>query len=345
MAAHNELVREFGGPPVAEYPAGDFLRMLDEQDVDSVIVTTVDRFHDAYIVEALDAGREVITEKPMTVDAPGCAKILEAVHRNDGRVTVTFNYRYHPVHEKVRRILAGGQIGRIGSVGFEWLLDVRHGADYFRRWHRDKANSGGLLVHKATHHFDLLNWWIGSVPDTVYASGRLFFYGEKHGYARRYGSADPFEDGHQFGTAVSIEDDISVMVRYASGVDVTYHLTAYSPWEGYRVMLNGTEGRIELEVVENDHVSLDGRAETGWATLTVHPFWKPPFAVPIEHTREGHGGADARMLQDIFMPDEDPLGRRADHWDGALSLLTGFAANQSLATGEPVKVAGVLDLR
>ncbi|MFD1048953.1 Gfo/Idh/MocA family protein [Kibdelosporangium lantanae] len=146
MAVHNDLVRELGNDPVPTYRADEFLTMLDEQRVDVVIVTTVDRYHDTYIVEALDAGREVITEKPMTVDAPSCAKILEAVHRNDGKLTVTFNYRYNPVHEKVRQVLASGEIGRIGSVHFEWLLDVRHGADYFRRWHRDKANSGGLLV-------------------------------------------------------------------------------------------------------------------------------------------------------------------------------------------------------
>ena len=46
----------------------------------------------------------------------------------------------------------------------EWLLDTRHGADYFRRWHRNKNNSGGLMVHKATHHFDLVNWWMIPTP-------------------------------------------------------------------------------------------------------------------------------------------------------------------------------------
>ena len=50
-----------------------------------------------------------------------------------------------------------GVIGNVVSVDFHWLLDTRHGADYFRRWHRNKRNSGGLLVHKATHHFDLVN--------------------------------------------------------------------------------------------------------------------------------------------------------------------------------------------
>ncbi|MEV4315275.1 Gfo/Idh/MocA family oxidoreductase [Actinocrispum sp. NPDC049592] len=383
MAAHNDLIARLGGQRVAEYAAGDFLRMLDEQRVDTVIVTTVDRFHDTYIIEALDAGRDVITEKPMTVDAPSCAKILEAVHRNDGRLTVTFNYRYNPVHEKVRELLLRGEIGTIGSVHFEWLLDIRHGADYFRRWHRDKANSGGLMVHKATHHFDLLNWWIGAAPETVYAQQRLFFYGKengvRHGYARDYeradrdpaAAADPFalhlaedarltklyleaehEDGYHrdqnvFGDGVSIEDDMAVLIRYTNGANVTYHLTAYSPWEGYRVMFNGSKGRLELEVVENDHVSLneDKDTEAGWATLTVHPFWQPPFAVPLQFDRSGHGGADARMLRDLFRPREDPLNRRADHRDGARSLLTGFAANQSRATGEPVHVADLLDLR
>ena len=60
---------------------------------------------------------------------------------------------------------------------FEWLLDTAHGADYFRRWHRLKDVSGGLLVHKSTHHFDLVNWWLADVPTRVYASGGLKFYG------------------------------------------------------------------------------------------------------------------------------------------------------------------------
>jgi predicted dehydrogenase len=315
----------------------------------------------------------------MTVDVPSCAKILEAVDRNDGDLTVTFNYRYNPIHEKVRELLSGGEIGQIGSVHFEWLLDVRHGADYFRRWHRDKANSGGLMVHKASHHFDLLNWWVGSTPEVVYAQGRLFFYGEgqPHGYERNYerasrspeAAADPFaihleedpwltklyldaehEDGYHrdqnaFGPGVSIEDDMAVLVRYASGTSLTYHLTAYSPWEGYRLMVNGSKGRLELEVVENDHVSLGEASEASWATLTVHPFWKPPYAIPLDYVREDHGGADQRMIKALFADSSpDPLSRKANHRDGALSLVTGFAANQSFVTGEPVRTADLLDL-
>ena len=57
-------------------------------------------------------------------------------------------------------------------------------ADYFRRWHRDKRNSGGLLVHKATHHFDLINFWLGSAPELVMALGGLRFYGHENAQER-----------------------------------------------------------------------------------------------------------------------------------------------------------------
>jgi len=396
MAAHNRWLTGLGVPPVPTYPAAEFTTMLAAERVDEVLVTSVDRTHADYVVAALEAGCDVITEKPMTVDAQGCRRILDAVERTGKRVQVAFNYRFNPLHEAVREVLAGGEIGEIGSVHFEWLLDVRHGADYFRRWHRDKVNSGGLLVHKSGHHFDLVNWWLGAEPAQVYASGRLFFYGEngrRHGYARDYPRAhgepaadgDPFalrlrdnprlrelyldaeaDDGYQrdqnvFAPGVTIEDDMAVLVRYDTGATMTYHLTAYAPWEGYRLMVNGSRGRLELEVVESDHVSPAGAGEVkgaaihgvteaeeqGRSTLTVRPFWAPPRAVPLPaaYSRSGHGGADTRMTDVLFGAAKDPLERSATARDGALALLTGLAANRSIETGAPVRVADLLDLR
>ncbi|MGS2614923.1 Gfo/Idh/MocA family protein [Micromonospora sp. LZ34] len=394
MDAHNRWLGESGRPPVPTYRAVDFAAMLAKERVDVVLVTSVDVTHDGYIVAALEAGCDVVTEKPMTVDAPRCRRILDAVARTGRRVTVAFNYRYNPLHEQVRRLLAEGAVGEIGSVHFEWLLDVRHGADYFRRWHRDKAASGGLMVHKASHHFDLVNWWLDARPVEVFAAGRLFFYGEpgrRHGYARDYdrahgapaASGDPFalrlaahprlrelyldaeaEDGYQrdrnvFAPGVTIEDDTAVLARYSTGATMTYHLTAYAPWEGYRVMVNGSRGRLELEVTESAYVSpeaagalkgaalhgAEAAAEGGAATLTLRPFWTPPRPITVEgYTRQGHGGADARMTRVLFGGAPDPLDRAATAHDGALALLTGLAANRSFDTGRPVRVADLLTL-
>ncbi|GGN42412.1 putative dehydrogenase [Actinoplanes campanulatus] len=389
-AAHNRRLAE----PVPVYDAADFTEMLKRERVDVVLVATVDRYHDHYVAAALDAGCDAITEKPMTVDVAGCRRILDAQRRTGRDVRVTFNYRYNPLHEAVKRVISSGEIGEIGSVHFEWLLDVRHGADYFRRWHRDKANSGGLLVHKAGHHFDLVNWWLDDGPEQVFAAGRLFFYGEqgrRHGYARDYDRAhgaatadgDPFalrmadeptmrelyleaegDDGYirdrnVFAPGVTIEDDMAVLVRYTRGASMSYHLTAYAPWEGYRVMFNGSRGRLELEVVESDHVSpgaaagvkgepgAESAAEKGFKRLLVRPFWAPPREVVVDGlSRHGHGGADVRMLADLIRPGapKDPLGRTAGAVDGARALLTGLAANESLAQGQAVRVQDLLDL-
>ncbi|KAL2255337.1 hypothetical protein VTK26DRAFT_3586 [Humicola hyalothermophila] len=242
-------------------------------------------------------------------------------------------------------------------VRFEWLLNTVHGADYFRRWHRDRRNSGGLLVHKATHHFDLVNFWLQTRPVSVHAQGGLRFYGKENAeergvtrfYSRTRGSAaaegDPFaldlekvetlkrlyldaehEDGYYrdqsvFGDGISIEDTMNVLVRYRNGAVMTYSLTAYAPWEGFRSL----EGCIERR------------------SIWLQPLFEPPKEIEIEDGKGAHGGGDSVLLQDLFgEPVSDEYMRAASHINGAASILTGIAANKSIATGQVVFVDDIL---
>ena len=296
MDYYNERIgKKYNHPPVPTYLSQDFDRMIAECKPDTVIVTSMDRTHHKYGCRAMELGCDVISEKPMTVDAEKCQQIIDTQKKTGKHYTVTFNYRYSPRNTKIKELLKSGICGQITSVNFEWLLDTSHGADYFRRWHRCKRNSGGLMVHKATHHFDLVNWWLDSVPVTVYAMGDLKFYGrenaEKRGvtefYQRSLGSEiarkDPFGfrldkdyteflqrlyfdsekyDGYQrdqsvFGDGIDIEDNMSVMVRYKNNVVMNYTLCAHCPYEGYRICFNGTKGRLEFYVVERGVTQLD----------------------------------------------------------------------------------------
>jgi predicted dehydrogenase len=387
--ANKRFKERYGVAPRPTYKPSDFDKMLRDRKVDTLIVTSIDRTHHEYAIRAMEAGCDVISEKPMTIDAEKCRAILDAIQRTGRKYRVTFNYRYAPRNSKVKELLMQGVIGDIKSVHFEWLLDTVHGADYFRRWHRDKRNSGGLMVHKASHHFDLVNWWIASTPATVFGMGDLQFYGranaEARGVTKFYDRAtghpnaagDPFaldlskddkmremylqaegEDGYRrdesvFGHYISIEDDMGLVVRYANGAIMSYHLTAYSPWEGYRIAFNGTKGRLEYDVTEKAYVSgssNDANQATVRAAkdfeieepvrILVRPHWAAPVQIPFDMGKEGgHGGGDARMLRDIFVGGEDdPLGRAADHRAGAWAILTGIAANRSFASGESVLV-------
>ncbi len=397
MDFYNQQIAETAEhPPVPTYPADEFDRMIAEQKPDAVIVTSIDRTHHKYICRAMELGCDAITEKPMTVDAEKCRQILDTIERTGRSLRVCFNYRYAPRNTKVKEVIANGTVGDILSVHFEWLLDTSHGADYFRRWHRDKRNSGGLLVHKATHHFDLVNWWLNTRPQTVYALGDLRFYGrenaEERGITDFYSRArnsdiaetDPFalkvgdkdkvlkglyydaehEDGYfrdqsVFGDGISIEDTMAVTVRYANKAVMTYSLNAHCPWEGYRVMFNGTKGRLEFNVVETSYVSghsedfnmpgmreLEQEKKSMVPQILFQPHWGKTQVIDVEQTNlGGHGGGDDRLLNHVFRGvDEDPLGHAADHRAGAMSILTGIAANRSLRTGLPTEVDSLVRL-
>ena len=413
MGYHNRLLASAGRPAASMWAPDAFAAMLANEDIAEVVVATVDDLHDHYIIAAVEAGCRVVTEKPMTTDARKCQAILDATGRAGNPLTVAFNYRYNPVHERVWRLLRERAIGEVLSVHFEWLLDVRHGADYFRRWHREKARSGGLMVHKASHHFDLVNWWLGRAPEEVFGYGRLGFYGadagRRHGLRREYARArnapaaadDPFaldlaaderlrelyllaeadsgyvRDRNVFDGDISIEDDMAVLVRYAGGASMSYHLTAYSPWEGYRVMFNGSAGRLELEVTESAWQPPRGgvdspggaihgeaaMANAGGATIRLRKLWERPSEEPLAVGHGGHGGGDERMLTALYGPadsgaapspdspgspgsargeDGDAARQSATERDGALALVVGAAANECFLTGQPVRTADLV---
>ncbi|MCK5845649.1 MAG: Gfo/Idh/MocA family oxidoreductase [Victivallales bacterium] len=375
----NKMIREMGGVDVPTYKANAFDAMITEKKPDTVIVTSIDRTHHTYITRAMRRGCDAISEKPMTIDDNKCQEILDTIKETGKELRVTFNYRYTPPATKLRELIMDGAIGNPTSVHFEWLLNTSHGTDYYRRWHRDKRNSGGLMVHKATHHFDLVNFWLDSSPKTVFGMGDLKFYGKANAEARgdntRYyrGTNDPNVDGcpfaldmnsnenlrelylnaekedgylrdqSVFGDGISIEDTMGVMVRYKNNVIMTYSLNSYMPWEGFRVAVNGDAGRLQLEVMEKVYVNAAGDSEeegaTSYKKITLQKLFEKPREIEMQEGVGGHGGGDVVMLEDIFgNPPEDRFNRAASHVDGAMSILTGIAANKSFVTGMPVDV-------
>lgn len=377
--AQKNLMENFGYRKVNLYGADEFDKMIEIEKPDCVIVTSIDRTHHKYIIRAMELGCDVISEKPMTTDNAKCQQIIDAVKCTGKHLRVSFNYRYAPHNSQVRRLIMEGVIGEVKQIHFEWLLSTTHGADYFRRWHRDKRNSGGLMVHKATHHFDLVNFWLGTRPKQVFAFGDLMFYGRENAenrgitkfYYRAHGSEnakdDPFalhmegkenlenlylnaekadgylRDQSVFGDGISIEDVMNVLVKYENGAIMSYSLNAFSPKEGLRVAFTGTKGRMEVDITESSYInaggekSLEGSVKT--RSIKVFPMFGEPYDVEMESGVGGHGGGDPVLLNDIFgVPEYDPLHRAASYIDGAMSILTGIAANKSMATGMPVTI-------
>ena len=356
----------------------DFDRMLREANPDAVVIATKDSTHAEFMVKTLAGGKRAICEKPLCVNAEQCRQIAKAAKASRAEGVVTHNVRYGPMASLIKQLVMEGKVGRLLRMHFEEHLDRVHGADYFRRWHRRKENSGGLLIHKASHHFDWLNWIVDALPATVYAQGDLRVYGKNgplrsprcHGcphasrcdyYVDYFASArmramyfdaeqvDGYlRDGCVFAEEIDIEDQAAAIIRYANGVLASYTLCAYAPYEGHKMQLEGTLGRLEYDVV----------GETGWLP-GAKKFGKSPrptgealmFYSPegrgerIEApSLEGeHGGSDPLLRRDLFgEPRPDPLRRKAPLWEGLQAVLIGAAANHSIATGKPVDVQSLL---
>ncbi len=348
----------------------DFDTMMKECKPDILIVTTMDSTHDEFIIKGLNYGCNILTEKPMTTDEVKCQAILDAQQRTGKQVIVTFNYRYSPHRAKIWELIDSGEIGEITSVDFHWYLDTSHGADYFRRWHRRRENSGSLWVHKASHHFDLLGWWLNSEPEEVFAFGSLDFYG-KNGkqrgtncrscshkdscdfywdvnkneyYKMLYTDNEQYDgylrDGCVFREDINIFDKMCASIKYANGVQVAYSVVTYSPYEGYRIAFNGTKGRIDAWIQESNPVYDGGYDEI----MITRNFGKRSYIrVPQS---EGHGGGDKLMHDKIWRKvKEDPFRQSANIRDGAFAILTGIAARNSCDSGKPVKIADLTTLR
>jgi predicted dehydrogenase len=322
--------------------------------------------HHEFIIKALDAGLEVYSEKPITVDEEKCRLIRDAEKRSGKNVKVTFNCRFMPYFAKVKELLMADVIGKPLTINYEYTLNKRHGGDYFKRWHRFMENSGGMMVHKATHHFDIVNWLIDDSPLSVCAEGSRLYYGNDdrpHGErcsscqykndCLSYGNLAEDEemkelyfipeevDGYQrdhcvFKNDTDIYDAMSVSVKYEKGAILTYSLNLFSTGEGYTISIVGEKGRLEASNFFGDEENSEIKIAYNNGKTEI---------IKITKLIKFHGGGDLKMLSMLFGDEniEDTLNQCADSFDGFKSVMIGVGANRSIKEGRRVNLKEILD--
>jgi len=336
-----------------------------------IIVTTVDAYHSDYTIRAMELGCDVIVEKPLTTDADKCRAILETQKKYGKKVVVIFNMRYGPYASKLKELVMGGAVGRVYSVHFEYMLDRimmfgAHGTSYFRRWNGRMQKSGGLLLHKSSHHFDFINWIIDAAPKKVTAFGKLNLYGqagpfrgencrkcahtaecpfyykisdfEQNFYAEQEHIDGYYKDGCVFSPDIDIYDTMSLNVLYGGGELMSYSLNATTAYEGFRVAINGSAGRIEA------FSPLTGFQGSGPKTIKAFDLADNMTEYRIADLKGDHGGSDDLMRDELFrgITKPDPLKRAAGVDAGVNALMIGAAANVSIKTGTIVDIDELL---
>ena len=148
-------------------------------------------------------------------------------------------------------------------------------------------------------------------------------------------------DGWVLKKDVSIFDKMAATIKYKNGVQVAYSLTTYSPYEGYRIAFNGTKGRMEAWIQESRPTS-----DANYDEIVLFKNFNKRQYIQIPFGTSGHGGGDALLKDQIFLPNiDDPFQQCANTRDGALACLVGIAARNSIASGQPVKIADLTSIQ
>jgi predicted dehydrogenase len=206
---------------VMKFEQSEDLLAIDE--IQAVIIASPNNTHCPITVASLKAGKHVLCEKPMATTVKDCKKMIKAARRSKKILQIGLEYRHAPLYRKVNALIGRGDIGNVRMM---WCKEFRDPfVKKIKDWILKEEHSGGSLVEKDCHHFDLFNWMIGAKPVRVSAFG-----GNEVIYRRR-----------------NVIDHAWVITEYENGARTCLGLCFFSPYgnDSLEVGAIGTKGKLE----------------------------------------------------------------------------------------------------
>lgn len=278
----------------------DYRRFLGHPALDAVLITAPDHLHEAMFVAAIEAGMHVYLEKPPAVTREGVLRVGQIAAATDQVTMIGLQNRYSPLYTRGAELVAAGAIGRPRML---WVKEYRVPFLPKREsWIMTRAGTGGSLLVKCIHFFDLFNWYAAAPATRVMASGAS-------------------------GVVAGQEtlDHAWVLVDHANGVRACLGMVLFAPrGERVEIELIGEEGRIALSV-EDQTLTLETAAGIEHQR--------------IESSGE-HFHPGSRLAIDDFV--RCCLGggtSRSDVGVGVEAALLALAAEESVAEGRPINLA------
>ncbi len=326
--------------------------LLDSRIADLIFITTPDWTHADLLIKCIEKNYHVFCDKPLAIDEKQIKKILDATGKTSRMTFMGFNMRYNPVYIKMHQLVKDGVIGNILSgvaySGYE-------GTGYFRRWHKFREKSGGLIVHKGCHTIDILNWCIDSYPVKVYAEGKQ----------SRFGGNKKWEGCHKCEETASclyrrqlsekeskLLEDIYIKAAAVDGYTRNYCVFGPSSCPDHYILTieyaNGVLASfteiffgtgVSFMCFAGDRGELTVSSLTGSSITVIDKFKKEKKVHEVKkETSRFHGGADILMMKDIVKSLKTGKQILPGFEEGAKSAIIGVAAMKSIDEKRPVKI-------
>ena len=309
------------------FPAGaeiaifaDAGEMVNADVCDAVVIATPNHTHLDVLLDVLDSDLHVLVEKPLCTTVADCRRVIAAAEGRDAVVWVGLEYRYMP---PVARVIRGAHDGEVGRVRMVALREHRFPfLEKVGDWNRFSRNTGGTLVEKCCHFFDLMAHIVGERPVRVMASGSQ----DVNHLDEEYGGEVP-----------DILDNAYVIVEFPGGARGMLDLCMFAEASAHQEELAvvGDVGKLEAFLPEST-VRAGRRVDgpTGVRTETVHD-------PRVRHEGFHHGSSYLEHL-DFLAAIRSGARPAVGLDDGLWSVAVGVAAHRSIDERRPVPLAEVL---
>lgn len=296
----------------------DYRAIIEDDTLDAIVVATPNHTHADVVIDALKSDAHLLLEKPLAINVPECDRIIEAAHGRDKMVWVGLEYRYKP---PVARLVEEAHKGRAGLVRMVAIREHRY--PFLMKvgnWNRFNRNTGGTLVEKCCHFFDLMTLITRADPVRVLASG-----------SQAVNHLDELYDDE----APDIIDNAYVIVEYDNGARAMLDLCMFA--EASRneqeLVVTGDRGKIEGFVPEN-LVRIGERA-----SMSIEEFEVDDARIAYQGAHEGSSYLEHLDFIDAIRSGSES---RVTLEDGRLAVAIGVAAHLSIDEARPVMMDEVL---
>ena len=298
----------------------------NDPTVDALLICSPNYTHIQVAREAIKSGKPIFMEKPMVTNIEDALEMLEIAKNYKNIFQIGLQYRYKAIYTEAREaILEQKSLGDVHTIS---ILEHRIPfLDKVDQWNKFSQYSGGTLVEKCCHYFDLFNLFAQSKPKSVYAIG---------------GQAVNFTNFEYDGKKSDILDHAMVVIEYENGVQCNFNLCMFAPMFREELVVCGTKGR--LYAYENEDYLPDHRKQTHLEILTgdhgPSRISRPCYPSPIQSS--GHMGAtffEHKYFIDAI--DGNPRNT-ATIEEGFWSVVVGIAAEQSAKTGKIIQISDLV---
>lgn len=333
------------GEDRSEYDDG--LELLAEEELDAVILSSPNAQHVSYAAAAMARSLPLMLEKPVATTIDDLARLWQAYQDSDpGHTLVGFVLRYTPFYSAVREVVREGRLGTILSVEINENLGTSLTMRQYRGWRQDTAKSGGWMVEKCCHDFDMLSHLLGASPRRVFsmASARHFRPRPEAEQLDRFQPKPKSTDVGRTGEALrntmqhspygksNLPDRQVATLEFDNGVLATFTATMAQPRTTRRIRIFGTEGMLEGETAQ-ERITLLFPDPAGSREVTEEQ-------VDVSVGASGHHGGDEVLCETFWhLVAGGERASRAGLVDGIDAVLTAIAVQQSAHSGQAVDLA------